>query len=373
MRHNTSRALFYSGFFSPTPAIIALTLAFLFMCSHTVAQSSDSDSSDESALEKHELRAVGSKIIVSAERDLSRQLSSARSLYRKAVRALLPVQAVQRDIALLETRINQATEQMVVLNAQLANVRDVATNNRLVGSINSLEGQIQLAGRQLDQLKEQENKARTEMNEARETYVQHVLDMRILADEIDEIYSMDPNDPMISEKLKALEEVEGEELTFGLTSTFRNNLKKLVELENSIHSESIQLRREGDTFWASVVIDGEHTVEMIVDSGASLISIPPDMARKLKLEPTPRDQRILLTLADGSQIVGYLKKIKSVRVGQFTVEDVECAVLGPEATNAEPLLGMSFLSEFQFQLNAAESTLGMTRVDDESSSRSRRR
>jgi aspartyl protease family protein len=324
-----------------------------------------------SLLAKHELRAVGSKVIVSAERDLSKQLSSARSLYRKAVKAMVPVQTIQRNIAVLEGKMYQATQQLVVYNAQLANVQSVAANNRLVGLLNSLEGQMQLAQTQIEQLKKQENEARAEMNKAREAYVQHVIEMRELADEVDEVYSIDPADPALQAKLQELEKDKGEKLTFEATSSFRNSMKKLVDLENSIHSESIQLRREGDTFWASVVIDGEHTVEMVVDSGASLISIPFEMAKTLKMEPTARDEEILLTLADGSEIVGYLKTIKAVRVGQFTVENVKCAVLGPEAVEALPLLGMSFLGEFQFQLNASEATLGMTRVED-SSSRSRR-
>jgi predicted aspartyl protease len=40
-------------------------------------------------------------------------------------------------------------------------------------------------------------------------------------------------------------------------------------------------------------------------------------------------------------------KLSEIRVGKFTVKDVECAVLGPEAVNAESMLGMSFLRHFK--------------------------
>ena len=69
-----------------------------------------------------------------------------------------------------------------------------------------------------------------------------------------------------------------------------------------------------------------------------------------------------MQLADGREIEGRLMKLTSVRVGKFTVENVECAVLAPEATMAEPLLGMSFLENFKFEIDAAAKKLNMIKV-----------
>lgn len=44
----------------------------------------------------------------------------------------------------------------------------------------------------------------------------------------------------------------------------------------------------------------------------------------------------------------------------------DATVLGPEATDAEPLLGMSFLSNFKFGIIAAENKLTMVKIDDDS-------
>ena len=55
-------------------------------------------------------------------------------------------------------------------------------------------------------------------------------------------------------------------------------------------------------------------------------------------------------------------KLASVRVGKFTVENVECAVLGDDAVAAEPLLGMSFLEHFKFEVDAAARKLTMVKV-----------
>jgi hypothetical protein len=54
--------------------------------------------------------------------------------------------------------------------------------------------------------------------------------------------------------------------------------------------------------------------------------------------------------------------IKSVRVGQFTVENVECAVLPESLVAAENLLGGSFLQNFVYKLDPVAGELHMSQV-----------
>ena len=328
-------------------------------------QASSESGADETPLDLS-LKVSGSNAVLAAERNLSKGITEAGSLKRKAKSAAKPVQAIQQEISNLENRMLQAERQLVGLNAQLANVQDVATNNRLVGSIDTLEGQMRLAGKNIEGLKKAENKARTELNNSREAYVEHILGLRRMADQLNAAYESGAKAPEIEQKLKALIANSGKELKFAPSSGFESSCRKLDEFENAIHTEKVSLRRDNNTFYASVVVNGKHTAEMVVDSGASLISLPYELAVKMGLEPKAGDKQILITMADGRTITGHLKTIDSVRVGTFTVEKVDCAVLGPEAVNAEPLLGMTFLGEFQFQLDSAESTLGMTQIEGDS-------
>src|SRR4029453_16452396 len=96
--------------------------------------------------------------------------------------------------------------------------------------------------------------------------------------------------------------------------------------------------------------------------GASMISLPYVVAAKLGLKPGPSDPAVQMQLADGRVIEGRRMIIPSVRVGKCEVEKVECAVLGEEAVNAEPLLGMSFLGNFKFEVNADAKTLTMVKI-----------
>ena len=102
---------------------------------------------------------------------------------------------------------------------------------------------------------------------------------------------------------------------------------------------------------------------MVLDSGASIVSLPYNLAMQCQIEVKPSDPNIVLELADGSRIGGKLVTLDTVRVGKFVVENVECAVLGPEAYRAGPLLGMSFLEHFVFEINAQEGTLSMAKVE----------
>ena len=312
-----------------------------------------------------ELKVSGTNAVLAAERDLSRGLTEVTSLKRKVKLAAKPVRDLQQEISVLENRMIQAEQQLVGLNAQLANVNDVASNNRLVGAINTLEGQLSLARKSLGTLKEKETAARAALNKSREEFVQQVLELSKLSTQIDDAYAAADENPEMQESFAKLKKDSGKDLKLQPSSSLSGTQRKLKELEESIQTEKVTLRREGNTFFASVVVNGKHTQEMVVDTGASMISLPYEMAVGMGLEPEANDKQILLTIADGSTITAHLKVIDSVRVGTFTAEKVQCAVLGPEAVNAEPLLGMSFLGEFQFNLDAAEGTLGLTQIESD--------
>lgn len=312
-----------------------------------------------------ELKVSGTNAVLAAERDLSRGLTEVTSLKRKVKLAAKPVRDLQQEINVLENRMIQAEQQLVGLNAQLANVNDVASNNRLVGAINTLEGQLSLAKKSLETLKEKETAARAALNKSREDFVQQVLDLSKLSTQIDEAYAKAAENPELQESFAKLKKDSGKDLKLQPSSSLTGTQRKLQELEESIQTEKVTLRREGNTFFASVVVNGKHTQEMVVDTGASMISLPYEMAVGMGLKPEANDKQILLTIADGSTITAHLKVIDSVRVGTFTAEKVQCAVLGPEAVNAEPLLGMTFLGEFQFNLDAAEGTLGLTQIESD--------
>ena len=104
---------------------------------------------------------------------------------------------------------------------------------------------------------------------------------------------------------------------------------------------------------------------MVVDSGATLVTLPKTLANELGITVPSGAREMRLILADGSEIPAKAVTLSRVRVGNFEAENVEAAILDSIATNAEPLLGMSFLGKFKFEINSNEKTLKMLRVNAE--------
>ena len=294
-----------------------------------------------------------------------RQTARLRKTLRHADRGLNTILQTQQKN---NRSMDALTRVSVQLNTQLANVpeNNVKLHNKLVGAINSNVGQMKLLRQQAKPIAEEVRRARQEMNDAREKYVQHILDMRALANTLQQQYQQAASDKKLQTLLKAANVFPDGSQSLTRSKSFRSALRQLEKLEDTVLTEEIPLRvTSGGTLYVTVVIDGQHTQEMVLDSGASLISLPQTVAQKCQVEVKPDDPTIVLELADGSRIEGKRVTIPTVRVGQFTAENVDCAVLGPEASGAEPLLGMSFLGRFQFQVDAQERTLSMFQVQTE--------
>ena len=87
------------------------------------------------------------------------------------------------------------------------------------------------------------------------------------------------------------------------------------------------------------------------------------MAAEIGLTVDDSNRTVILRTADGRNVQAKLTMLESVRIGKFTVENVEAVVLGAEAPNAEPLLGMSFLRRFQFKIDTQAGTISLTKLE----------
>jgi clan AA aspartic protease (TIGR02281 family) len=124
------------------------------------------------------------------------------------------------------------------------------------------------------------------------------------------------------------------------------------------------LRRGGGNLWhVTATFNGKHAQDMAIDTGASIIALPYSVAAAAGLTPSSQDPTMHVTLADGHQVEAKQIFASSVRVGQFTVDHVECAVMPADLPNAEPLLGLSFLKHFNFKIDNSQGKLVMSRVD----------
>jgi hypothetical protein len=104
---------------------------------------------------------------------------------------------------------------------------------------------------------------------------------------------------------------------------------------------------DGGTFAVPVTINNQLTLKFVVDSGASDVSIPADVVSTLTRTGTIADSDFIGSqtdkLADGSTVPSQRFLIRSLKVGNRTLENVTASI-APVA--GQLLLGQSFLRRF---------------------------
>ena len=108
-------------------------------------------------------------------------------------------------------------------------------------------------------------------------------------------------------------------------------------------------------FIVDTTINGKVKVKLMLDTGASLMSLSPEVCRKLGIKETSNLPAIQMQTANGiSQ--NKLIALDKVKIGDAEVDLVEASI-GKKMLGIGGLLGMSFLSNFQMEINHTESEL----------------
>jgi aspartyl protease family protein len=98
----------------------------------------------------------------------------------------------------------------------------------------------------------------------------------------------------------------------------------------------------GGHFFVDVLISGVK-VRMLVDTGASIVALSRDDARRASITPQPPDFKAKVSTANGIVQVAPVV-LKDVALGELVIADVP-AVVFPDNRLQVGLLGMSFLSK----------------------------
>ncbi|MCP5141713.1 MAG: TIGR02281 family clan AA aspartic protease [Gammaproteobacteria bacterium] len=117
--------------------------------------------------------------------------------------------------------------------------------------------------------------------------------------------------------------------------------------EPSRSTEQVTLSRNpGGMYLVPGQINGQ-SVDMMLDTGATFVSMNRKVARHLGLQYRLQGEPVVLSTANG-RTTGYRIKLRNVRVGGIAVEGVDAVVNDgdfPEIT----LLGMSFLGQLDIE------------------------
>lgn len=140
-------------------------------------------------------------------------------------------------------------------------------------------------------------------------------------------------------------------LALGLLTLFFNNF--VDKQHNPNQDLSTQYRQDGTRevklqrnrrghYVANGTINGQPVV-FFLDTGATIVSIPEPVARRLNLQ---RGVEMLASTANGT-VTTYSAELDSVAVGDIELHRVRASI-NPQMQSDEILLGMSFLKHLEF-------------------------
>ncbi len=309
------------------------------------------------------LKKVKPYFMLGEEVELGKLLRAAAAMRKDVLETQKKADAAEKMIDEKKKLILTYTAQRRQLRIQMENTRNVDAYNKMVTAINELADRITL----LEQSEEHEKAAkaaRAAAHQATEEYAEYLLKAERLYKKINEQYADLAADPKVREAIAEVSETEEHEYRLGPGRAFASAGKRLEGLLQQVVSEKITIRQgDGDLWYVGIMFNGKYAQEMSIDTGSSSIALPWAMAEKMEMKPGPNAPVIQAQLADGAIIDCRRIFAGKVRVGPFTVENVECSVFPEDCIHASALLGMSFLQHFNYKVDTDRGALVMTRID----------
>ncbi|WP_422931225.1 TIGR02281 family clan AA aspartic protease [Singulisphaera sp. PoT] len=342
--------------------LLKLSLAILPLLLLPGAPTLGADAPADSALLSKGLKRVGTNYVLTEEATIQKELNEARALYKQLTLAVQQQRALAQEAEENKYLFKEMIQRRTLLNQQLGQTSTVAEHNQIVTMLNDINDRMRLIHDE-----ENDSKVKDESNvkaaQRREAFVQAVIDLRQRIDEAQNKYKELAEDAEVKDTLAALNTKTKAKIALGPSKTFLSNVKLVEKIEASVLTESVTMRRDNGVFWLDVTMNGKVTEPMVFDTGAGLTVLSSDLASKIGLKPSESDPTIECQIADGSIVEAKKMTIPSVRVGKFTIKDVECAVMPPSKKEISPLLGGSFNKYFDYKIVPDSGKLILSKVD----------
>ena len=123
----------------------------------------------------------------------------------------------------------------------------------------------------------------------------------------------------------------------------------------------VPLKRAGNVLFVEATLNGFVRVPLMVDTGASLTVISTQTAQRLGLN---LEQAAMIAMRSASgPFLAYLTKVRSMKIGEAIVKDVEVIVHDISPGREQGLLGMSFLDHFNVTIHALQDAMNLKPLD----------
>ena len=115
----------------------------------------------------------------------------------------------------------------------------------------------------------------------------------------------------------------------------------------------------GNAVLVPVSLNGDHAATLLLDTGATMSLLNPELAKRIGAAPRPNAPTATLRIVGGQEITLPMVKLRSIRAGGLLVEDLEVGVYQamPEKPDVDGLLGADFLRSFRVTVDRASKRL----------------
>jgi len=318
------------------------------------------DEAAEAVLEENGLSRQGSTYLLEGEGEVTR----ARREMQAAQRELTSAERDYRDV---ERRIARAQSYIAALQQEVDELRSQARRSDTRREYDRHVTAIEEKSQEIEQAQEErqayEDEQQALIDDARANFLTILFEVAGQAQEVADAYTALAEDEAVSEAIATMSEEDDKNYQLGPSRAFENVQRQLAVAAEEYSAGVVDLRNEGNVLMVDVRINGNPVRSMILDTGASSISLPFAFAKDLGIEPSETTPTVRVQMADGKIVEAWQMTLETVLVGQFLVEDVECLVLPEELHAAPALLGNSFLANFTFKVDPERGKLLLSRIE----------
>lgn len=324
-----------------------------------IAGLSAADSSPDAVLKARGLTKAGTRYLLDEDINLRAALRVERQAKSHLDAELAKRAAIDRQLRSARESELQLYAQVLDLRARAEKVKNIPYRyNELGAQVNQALAQI----RDAEAYIADRQKALNELTVPYDEYTAAIVDLSERMERAQKEYERLGSDAQVTSALARLNAEARVPYKLGPSDTFATELQSIRRERQKASSAAIKLELEGGVPVVSVTLNGTLPWKMVLDSGASEVTVTYALAQELGMTPEDSDRSMQIQTADGKITLAKVKALKSVKLGPFTVEDVECVVL-PEGMGGSNLLGGTFLSRFVYQLDLNAQELHISQIE----------
>jgi clan AA aspartic protease (TIGR02281 family) len=313
-------------------------------------------------LEEAGLSRVGLEYVLEEENEIIR----ARNDIKQAQRALKEAEDDFRDA---ERKISKAQAYIAHLQREIDEMKDKVrksdSQNEYARNMKAYDELVATIERTQEERKKFEKDQQIKMDDAKAAYIATMVTWVEKAAVINEKYTKLAENKDITGAIEKLSEEDKRRYSLGPSRRFESINRELAKAAGEYQRGAVDLRKEGNVLMIDVRINGKPIRSMILDTGASSVSLPYMFAKDLGIEVSDTNPVVQLQMADGKIVDARRVSLESVQVGEFIINDVEAFVLPENLHAAPPLLGNTFLGNFTFEVDPDRGKLILSRLTDE--------